>query len=336
MDGIELEDMKAAVEELRALLHRERHDNSIEVMQLQDKLKDAELRTRLAQRTLQDVDKAREQWETRANHLETEVADWQCRCDELGSLLDQVSRRSASVSVSPSPQKSPPQSESPRPSPRTPPGHSDIETHAIVESPKKTLEALLPEVVDKHVPADTPVKRSADEANHTEERQNGSSNEIAELAKMPANETMVEAASESAPCEYAGAPVQGEIQSEPGPQVGTIASSPRSLSITVVTDANDTRIEEGREEKDDSSFRSNSALAVEVQEAAAEVLVLADSPAQIEIKIEKEEGTEWIDGNCLDVPGYARLAANSYQNDSDSETGSEDGVRSEAYCDARS
>lgn len=92
MEGVELEDLRATCEELRALLHRERHDHSIEVMQLQDKMRDAELRTRLAQRSSQEVEKERTLVEEALGHAQDEVEEWRLRCDELGMQLDKVLR----------------------------------------------------------------------------------------------------------------------------------------------------------------------------------------------------------------------------------------------------
>lgn len=96
LEGVELEDLKATCEELRALLHRERHDHSIEVMQLTDKMRDQELRTRLVQRSLQEVEKERGVLTERSGQLEAELTEWQQRFESVCLELNKVSRQQPS------------------------------------------------------------------------------------------------------------------------------------------------------------------------------------------------------------------------------------------------
>lgn len=181
MDGVELDDLKAGFEELRALLHKERHDHSIEVMQLQDKLRDAELRTRLAQRSLQETreeiereEKEREAIEHKASQLEADVITWQARCDELGTHLDMVSRRpSPSPSTGVSPRRS---GASPRPP--LPPQHSPSASPKPCElNPGDSKQVTLP----CPPPLPTPVQAEA-EAKITRDLQE-------ELQAAPASST---------------------------------------------------------------------------------------------------------------------------------------------------
>lgn len=77
---IELEDVHAACDELRALLRRERHDHSVELAQLQGRLKDHELRIRAA-------DRERAQAEESLAVAKGHAQEWQERCSDLQRLL---------------------------------------------------------------------------------------------------------------------------------------------------------------------------------------------------------------------------------------------------------
>lgn len=84
---VELEDIRSTCEELRALLYRERHDHSIELAQVQGKLRDQELRTRAAEREMQDVKREHVLVKQRASDLDCEVDEWRKRCSELCSQV---------------------------------------------------------------------------------------------------------------------------------------------------------------------------------------------------------------------------------------------------------
>merc|ERR1740123_1293519 len=92
LNGVELEDIRGTMEELRALLHRERHDHSVEVLQLKDTLRDQELRTRLVQRALQQLQREHTLAEESVVRLTEERQGWRERCNELGLELNRLSR----------------------------------------------------------------------------------------------------------------------------------------------------------------------------------------------------------------------------------------------------
>lgn len=73
---IELEDLRGSFDELRALLHRERHDHSVEVGQLQNRLRDHEVQVRTAEREKGQV-------EEELKRLGQELEQWRERCAEL-------------------------------------------------------------------------------------------------------------------------------------------------------------------------------------------------------------------------------------------------------------
>jgi len=72
---------------LQALLKQERHDRSVEVAQLQDQLRDHELRARLRERTLQDGKHEIVKATDTAKHLEGELAIARDKIAELSSKL---------------------------------------------------------------------------------------------------------------------------------------------------------------------------------------------------------------------------------------------------------
>merc|ERR1712137_853283 len=80
IEGLELEELQASYEEVRALLRRERHDNSILTGQLKAEVKDEQMRLVSAQRELAQA------LET-SSRLSLELKEWRDRCEELNKKL---------------------------------------------------------------------------------------------------------------------------------------------------------------------------------------------------------------------------------------------------------
>jgi len=80
IEGLELEDLQSSYEEVRALLRRERYDNSILTRQLKAEMKDEQMRLVSAQRELAQA------VETSAR-LSLELKEWRDRCEELNTKL---------------------------------------------------------------------------------------------------------------------------------------------------------------------------------------------------------------------------------------------------------
>jgi hypothetical protein len=248
MDGVELDDLKAGFEELRALLHKERHDHSIEVMQLQDKLRDAELRTRLAQRSLQETreeiereEKEREAIEHKASQLEVDVITWQARCDELGTHLDMLSRRtSPSPSTGVSPRRS---GASPRPP--LPPQHSPSASPKPCEfNPGDSKQVTLPCLPPLHTPVQAEAEASATRSS------NSASQALPAVAASPRASPMSSPKLAPALGSEIGAPakitcdLQEELQAAPASSTGTAEdTSIRGGSFTA--SSNESRDEDG-------------------------------------------------------------------------------------------
>lgn len=83
---VELEDIQATVEELRALLKRERHDRSVEVHQLQETVRDQELVIRSSERKLMEAKKDSAASKEGFVRLSGEVAEWKARCAQLSAV----------------------------------------------------------------------------------------------------------------------------------------------------------------------------------------------------------------------------------------------------------
>lgn len=84
---VELEDLRCTCEELRALLHRERHNHTVDMEQKDAKLKDQELRARAAERRLLDAQHEGEVARKSAAKLQTALHRMEARCNRLCQQL---------------------------------------------------------------------------------------------------------------------------------------------------------------------------------------------------------------------------------------------------------
>lgn len=103
-DEVELEDLRSTCEELRALLHRERHNHTVEMAQKDGKLKDQELRAKTAERQLREFQAESEKAQKSIVDLQAELNGMESQCHVLRQRLDCAAEVPSGSTVDASPQ----------------------------------------------------------------------------------------------------------------------------------------------------------------------------------------------------------------------------------------